>query len=225
MNLQQAFAAATVNILNQVVLFLPRLVAALVVFLIGLVIASWGKRLTVKLLKTIRLSQLIRGSGMATFLEKAEVSTKIEEVLGGVVRWVLILVFLMTTVNVLGLTAVSEMLNVILGFIPKLVSAALILGIGVLVAGLLESVVKGALGSLDLKAARLVGKLTSYVTVVFAALAAMAELGIAAQFVNALVFGTVGMMALGLGLALGLGSKDLVADLLKEWYKELKQRN
>ena len=225
MNLQQAFAAAIVNVINQLILFLPKLAAALVVFLVGLVIASWGKRLTVKLLKAIRLSQLIRGSGVATFLEKAEVSTKIEEVLGGGVRWVLILVFLMTTVNVLGLTAVSEMLNVILSFIPKLVSAALILGIGVLVAGLLESVVKGALGSLDLKAARLVGKLTSYVTVVFATLAAMAELGIAQQFVNALVFGTVGMLALGVGLALGLGSKDLVAELLKEWYKELKQRN
>ena len=225
MNLQQAFAAAMVNVINQLILFLPKLAAALVVFLVGLVIASWGKRLTVKLLKAIRLSQLIRGSGVATFLEKAEVSTKIEEVLGGGVRWVLILVFLMTTVNVLGLTAVSEMLNVILSFIPKLVSAALILGIGVLVAGLLESVVKWALGSLDLKAARLVGKLTSYVTVVFATLAAMAELGMAQQFVNALVFGTVGMLALGVGLALGLGSKDLVAELLKEWYKELKQRN
>lgn len=225
MNLQQAFAVATVNILNQVVLFLPRLAAALVVFLVGLVVAGWGKSLTVRLLKAIRLSQLIKGSGVSTFLEKAEVSTKIEELLGAVVRWVLILVFLMTTVNVLGLTAVSEMLNVILSFIPKLVSAALILGIGVLVAGLLESVVKGALGSLDLKAARLVGKLTSYVTVVFATLAAMAELGIAAQFVNALVFGAVGMLALGVGLALGLGSKDVVADLLKEWYKELKQRN
>ena len=69
------------------------------------------------------------------------------------------------------------------------------------------------------------GKLTSYVTVIFATLAAMAELGIAQQFVNALVFGTVGMLALGVGLALGLGSKDLVAELLKEWYKELKQRN
>lgn len=225
MNLQQAFAVATVNILNQVVLFLPRLAAALVVFLVGLVVAGWGKSLTVRLLKAIRLSQLIKGSGVSTFLEKAEVSTKIEELLGAVVRWVLILVFLMTTVNVLGLTAVSEMLNVILSFIPKLISAALILGIGVLVAGLLESVVKGALGSLDLKAARLVGKLTSYVTVVFATLAAMAELGIAAQFVNALVFGAVGMLALGVGLALGLGSKDVVADLLKEWYKELKQRN
>ena len=225
MDLQEALALAGVNVINQIVAFFPRLLAAGVVFLLGLVVAGWGKSLTVKLLRAIRLSHLLKGSGVAMFLAKAEVTTKIEEIVGATVRWLLILVVAMTTVNVLGLTAVSEMLNTILGFIPTLISAALILGIGILLAGLLESVVKGALGSLDVKAARLVGKLTSYVTVIFAALAAISELGIAEEFVSALVFGAVGMLALGLSLALGLGSKDLVSKLLNEWYQRLKKSN
>lgn len=222
-NWQEAFLLAISNILTNVLSYLPTVVAALLVFLVGLVLAKWVKALVVKILEKIKLSAIIKKSGFEPFLEKAEITIKIEEILGGIVKWLIILVFFITTVNILGLTTVSLVLNNILGYIPRVISAILVLTVGVLVAGLVEGVVKGALAQVDLKTARLLGKISSYVVVIFAALAAINELQIAQALVNALFIGVVGMLALGFGLAIGLGAKDLVANILEEWYKNFKK--
>lgn len=222
-NWQEAFLLAISNILTNVLSYLPTVVAALFVFLVGLVLAKWIKALVVKILDKIKLSTIIKKSGFEPFLEKAEITIKIEDILGGIVKWLIILVFFITTVNILGLTTVSLVLNNILGYIPRVVSAILVLTVGVLVAGLVEGVVKGALAQVDLKTARLLGKISSYIVVIFAALAAINELQIAQALVNALFIGVVGMLALGFGLAIGLGAKDLVANILEEWYKNFKR--
>lgn len=222
-NLQEALLIAATNILTTVFGFLPTLAAALLVFLIGLILAKWGKSLTIKVLETARLSALVKKSGLEPFLEKAEVKLKIEEIFGGIVRWLIILIFFIATVNILGLTTLSSVLNTVLAYIPKVISAVLVLTIGVLLAGAVEGLVKGALGQVDLKASRLLAKIASYLVVTFATLTAINELGIAQNLINALFIGVIAVLALGFGLALGLGSKDLVAKILNEWYENLKK--
>lgn len=220
---QNAFFTVSNNILGSVVIFLPNLLAALVVFLIGLVLAGWLKTLVIKLFEVVQLSQLVKKSGFSQFLEKAEVQLKIEEILGGIVKWLIILIFSITAINILGLTAVSEVLRSLLSYIPRIISAVLVLVAGVLVAGLVESLIKGALGQIDIKTSRLFGKVASWLVVIFAILAAVNELGIAQSLINALFIGFIAMLALGLGLAIGIGAKDLVAEILNEWYQNFKK--
>ena len=100
----------------------------------------------------------------------------------------------------------------------------IVLAIGVLLAGMVEGLVKGALASVDLRSARLMGKIASYTTVTIATLAAFSELQIASSFINILFIGFVAMLALGFGLAIGLGAKDLISVVLAEWYKDLKKQ-
>jgi len=225
---QDAFLLALRDILVNVLSYIPTILAALVVFLIGLILAKWGKILTVKILKLLRLSTLVRKSGFEPFLKKAELKVKIEDILGGVVKWLIILVFFITTINILGLSTVSIVLNSVLAYIPRVISAILILTVGVLLAGLVEGVVKGALGQVDVKASRLFAKFASYLVVIFASLAAINELQIAQTLINSLFIGCVAMLALGVGLAIGLGGKDLVSRVLNEWYddftKEVKKK-
>jgi len=222
-NLQEAFLLATTNIITNILSFIPNFLAALVVFVLGLIVAKWGRTLTVKILETIKLSTLVKKSGFEPFLKKAEIKIKIEEILGGLVRWLIILIFFITTANILGLGTVSLVLNNILAYIPKVVSAVLVLTIGVLLAGLVEGLVKGALAQVDLKTARLLGKVSSYLVVIFVALAAINELQIAQTMVNTLFIGFIAMLSLGFGLAIGLGTKDLVAKILEEWYEKFKK--
>lgn len=222
-NWQEAFLLATSNILTNVLSYLPAILAALLVFLVGIVLAKWARKLTVKVLEKVKLSAIIKKSGFEPFLRKAEVQVKIEEVLGGLVKWLIILVFFITTVNILGLTTVSLVLNNILNYIPRVVSAVLVLTVGILLAGLIEGVVKGALGQVDLKTSRLLGKVSSYLVVIFATLAAINELQIAQTLVNSLFIGFMAMLALGFGLAIGLGAKDLVAEVLKDWYDNFRK--
>jgi hypothetical protein len=121
---------------------------------------------------------------------------------------------------VIGLVAVAGFLIQLTDIIPKLLSALLILVIGLVVAGFVESLVKRALLTLDPATARLSGKIGSYVVISFFALMALAELGLAANFINTLFIGLVATIVLSLGLAVGLGAKDLVSAVLLNWYQK-----
>ncbi len=223
LNWQEAFILALSDTLTNVLSYIPTILAAILVFLIGLILAKWVRTLVVKLLKTVKLSKLMEKTGLEPFLRKAEIKSRIEEILGGIARWLIILIFFITTVNILGLSTVSIVLNSVLAYIPKVISAILILTVGVLLAGLVEGVIKGALGQVDVKASRLLAKIGSYLVVVFASLAAINELQIAQGLINSLFIGFVAMLALGVGLAIGLGAKDLVSRVLNEWYDNFRQ--
>ena len=93
--------------------------------------------------------------------------------------------------------------------------------VGIIAAGFIEQFVKSALISFDPSTARLAGKFSSYAVVIFALIIAIGELGIAETYINILIIGFVGMLSLSLGLAFGLGSKDLISRVLLDWYNKV----
>ncbi len=220
---QLALADAGSNFLTSIALFIPNLVGAIIVFLLGILLGGWFKSLIIKVLSALKLSNVFKDTAVEKFLTKAELTTKVEIVIGQAVRLLTILIFFVASVNLLGLTTVTTVLNSILAYIPNVLAAILILSLGVIIAGLVESLVKGSLGAVDIKTSRLLAKTSSYVIVVFSLLAALSQLSIAEQFVNILFTGFVAMLALGLGLSLGLGSKDLVNQILTDWYKNFQK--
>lgn len=220
---QEAIIVASTSVVTSMLHFIPILFAAVLIFVIGLFLARLVKLIVKKILETIKLSTLVKDTGVNTFLKKADITKNVEEVIGEVARWLVILIFSIATVNILGLVTVSEFLTNILGYIPRVISAALILTVGVLVAGWVESLVKGAVGTFSVSTGRLLGKVSSYTIVIFTILAAISELGIAEQFINILFIGFIAMVALALGLSIGLGAKDVVSEVLRDWYKQLKK--
>lgn len=215
---QQALTSAGLSIINSLVSFLPNLFGALVLFLFGLALSSWVTSLTVKLLGAINLSTYFKDSPLEKFLRQADVGTKVELVVGRLVKLIINTIFFIAAVNLLGLTTVTQVLNSIIAYVPNVIAAIFILVICTIIAGLVESLVKGSLGSFDFKTSRLLAKLSSYLIMIFGVLAALAQLRIAESFINTLFTGFVAMLALGLGLSLGLGSKDLVSRILNKWY-------
>jgi hypothetical protein len=220
---QQAILIAGTNVLSRFFTFLPSFFGALLIFLIGLILAKWSRNIVVKLLSLLKLDHVLRKVGLDPFLKKAEVRVKAEVFFGEIVRWLVIVVFFVAAVNVLGLTTVSIVLNSLLSYLPRIVSAILVLTIGVLLAGLVESLIKGAVSQVELKTSRLISKIASYLVVIVAALAAINELGIAQSLINILFIGVVATLSLGIGLAIGLGAKDLIAKILLDWYSQSKK--
>ncbi len=220
---QTAIQNAVINMTSGTLSILPNLFGALIVFLLGVVLGNWAKTIIVKSLQMLKIDKIVKDTKFQKFLIKAEVTQKLEEILGSLVKWLLVLTFFVASLNILGLTAISQVLTGVLSYVPSVISAIIVLAVGVLLAGVLEGVVKGALASADLKTARLLGKVTSYVVITIATLVAISELNIAASFINILFIGFVTMLALGLGLAIGLGSKDLIAQILEEWYKNVRK--
>ena len=181
-SIQEALIVATSNVMTTIISFIPTLVAAIIVILIGIFVARWARWLVVKLLEAIKLSSAIKDSPVDKFLQKAEITNKIEDVLGNITRWIVLLVFFIAAINLLGLTTVSSFLTNILSYLPKVISAALILTIGTVIAGFTESLIKGSLSHISRPTGRLVGKVGSYIVIIFTILASVAELGIAAGY-------------------------------------------
>ncbi len=220
--IQDALFGAGVNIFSIIYQFLPNLLAAILVFLIGIILGNWVKSLTYHVLESIDLTKLTRKTSLDGFLQKAEIKTKAEEVISLLLKWLVILIFSVAAINLLGLETLSMILNSLLAYIPKVFAAMIILALGVLLAGVVESLVKGAVAQFDVRIGRLLGRIASYILVVFASMAALNELGIAKDLINVLFIGFVAMLSLGFGLAIGLGAKDVVSEVLKQWYKKIK---
>jgi hypothetical protein len=217
-DVQGSISYFTTVTLTQFMVFVPRLVAAFVMFLLGVAIAKVFKRVVVKVLETLTLSKMLKNTPVEHFLATSDVSQKAEEVVGSIVYWLVMLVVIQTIVTILGLESISVVLDKIIEYIPHIFSAILILFVGLLMAGVIESIVKGAIKTIDGHASRLLGKISSYLVITISLLAAISELGIARDFIMVLFIGFVAALSLGFGLALGLGGQELVRRLLGSWY-------
>lgn len=220
---QQALLTSWAQVWSSFVSFLPAFIGAIIVFVVGLFVASWGRRLVEELLRAVRLEDLAASSGFTGYLRRADIRLTATELVGTLVRWVLLLVFFVAAVDILGLTVVSTVLTSVLGYVPNVLAAALVFGAGVLVANLVDGLVRGALATIDHEAARPVGRLARWVVLVVAFFAAVDQLRIAQTLVDTFFQGLTWTLVLVFGLSIGLGAKDLVARLLDDWYKRLQK--
>lgn len=203
---------------QEIVVFLPKLFTALVILLVGAGIAKLLRKGVIKFFETIKVSSAVQNTPIEHFLKNADLTTKIEEIIGSVVYWLLMLVVVHTSVSVLGLTSLSFILERILAYLPHIISSIIILFIGILLSGLVESLVKGSIRSIDGRSSRLLGKVSSYLVLVLTVMMAISELGIATDFIMILFVGFVGFLSLGLGLAFGLGGQHVVRKILEDWH-------
>jgi hypothetical protein len=222
LSLQDSLLSPLSALFTSFVIFLPRLLAALLVFFFGLAIAKWLRKLTIKGLEVLKLSKSLQGTPVEIFLKNAEAG-KIESIIGSTVYWMLMLVVLHATFTVIGLSSISLLLDKVLGYVPSVISAIVVLFIGMILAGVVESLIKGAIRSVSGKSALLLGRVSSYIIMIIATMAALSELNIASQFINTLFTGFVIMFALAFGLAVGLGSKSVVESFMTEWYTKMKK--
>ncbi len=192
--------------------FLPNLIGALVVFLIGWAIAVALGRLVTQIFKALRINQVVDKLGLA----KAQFKLEIDKWLGILTQWFFILVFLMAAADILRLTEVTSFLKSVILYVPHIIVAIVILLIAIWIAGALQKIVKTSISVGQLKGANFLASLTKWVIMVFAFLAALMQLGVAYGLIQTLVTGLVAMLALAGGLAFGLGGKDEAAIILKK---------
>lgn len=219
-NWYNSFSLISTQVLTEVSAFLPRILAALLVLIIGAAIAKIVKKLIIRLLEATRLSTLLKDTPIEHFLANAEFGHKLEEIVGSVFYWLAMLIVLHTTVTILGLQPLSDLLSKVLNYLPNVISAVLVLFFGTLLAGVVESLVKGSIKSIDGRSSRVIGKVSSYIVITVTVLAAISELGIAKEFITILFVGFVAMISVGFGLALGLGGQDVVRKMLGTWYEQ-----
>lgn len=200
---------------------LPKILGAIVIFAVGLILAYWVKRLVIELLKLVRVQKLTKSAGIDAYLSKADIKMDFSELLGTIVEWIVILVFFLAVVDVLGLSVVSQVVLGVLAFIPNLLAAILIFAAGYIVGGLVDGLVRGALTSIDHEVAKPLGRISRWVIILIAFFAAIDQLKIANALVATFFQGLTYTIVLVVGLAVGLGAKDLVSRVLTDWYEKI----
>lgn len=201
--------------------FLPRLAFGIIVFLVGFVIAKWLKRLSVRGMQKLLSAKILDNTPIDELLEGGDLKNKIDVMVGNVAFWLILLFTVYLASGVIGFVSLANLLASFFDYIPSIVSAGVVVILGIVLAGFAESFIKGSLKGVDPSSARLVAKMSSYVVVVLASMIALSELGIARDFILILFIGFTLTMSLVVGLGLGLGSKDLVKKILDKWYQKV----
>jgi hypothetical protein len=212
------------NLWIGVIGFLPNLVVALVIVLIGWGLGVLFGKVISQIIKAIKIDEALRRAGVESFLNKGGINLNAGNFLGGLVRWFIILVFLVGALDVLKLTQVTLFLKEILNYLPQVIVAVLILIAAGMVSDAMKKIVLSSAMSAEISSAGFVATATKWAIWVFAILVALSQLGIAAGFIQTIFTGLVVALSLGLGLAFGLGGQEAASKMLEKVGKEISSK-
>ena len=198
--------------------FIPRLFGALLVVAIGFVVAKLLDTLLSKLLAKIGLDRVVAGTGVNKLLGRVGLRIPASSLIGKIVYWFILLVFLVSAAESLGLARVSAVLDMLALYVPKVFGAALVLLGGVLLAQLVNGLVRGAADGVGLDYAAGLGRIAQGLVIIISISVAIGQLEVKTELLNYVIAIALISVGLALALALGLGSRELVSQILAGIY-------
>lgn len=211
-----AFAQPFIDMFTAVAAFLPVLLAAFVVLIVGLIISPLVGKATTKGLQLIKTDQFLNRVGAQDAMESIGLKFSVSNVLGVIIKYTVLIVFITMVAEILNLGELSRLIQDFIRFIPQIIIGLVIIGVGLVAADWLRDLVRGIAEASDsADYADLLGSITRISVIVFAVMAALVQVGIAPTLIQIMFAGVV----FALALAFGLGAKDTVAKALDKWLK------
>ncbi len=221
---KDALSSSSSNVLDRMVNFLPNLLGAVIVLVVGWLLAVLLEKLLNRVLKLIGLQKLFELVKIEAIVKKAKFKLDTSGIIAAFVKWVILVITFLAAAEVLGLNQVADFFAVILGYVPNVIAAVAILLIGAVLAHFLADVVRGATEAGGLAYSSFLSKLTSWAIWIFALLAVFVQLGIAHDLIRTLFTGLVALIALAGGLAFGLGGQDAAKRLISKVEDDLAKK-
>ena len=200
--------------------FLPALIGAILILVIGWFVAGLLAGLVERGLKMVGFERAASTTGISSFIQRSGSSWTASAIVAEIVKWFIRLIAIQAAASILGLDQISQIINAILLWLPNLVVAIAILVIGALIARFVGSLVRGTTGQMGFSDPELLGNIANYAILAFAIIAAVDQLGIAETVVNTLFIGAVALVVLAGGLAFGLGGQQTAAQITAGWYQK-----
>lgn len=220
----EAISSSLMELSFRFIGFLPVFIGAVLIFAIGLIVAKVLGNSVEKGVKLTRIDRTMEKTELVRHFHEIGLEFSFSKIMGEVIRWFLILVFLMAATDVLRLTQVTNFLNSIIMYVPNIVVAIVILAIAFLLANFSYKFVRGSVKAAGVMSASVLATISKWSIMVFGILAALGQLGIAESIVNTLFIGFVAAISLAIGLSFGLGGKDEAAIVLRKIREELSDR-
>jgi hypothetical protein len=216
MNWNELIADPVRQMLAKILAYLPILLGALIILIVGWIVAKLIKRAVDMLLKAVRFDLMANKTGITEVLRKGDLNITASQVVSGLVYWLIIIMVLVMAVDALGLPKASDILASVFAYVPKVIVALLVLIVAMFLAGFVSGIVRTACGNANLPKPELIAGISRWAIVIFAVTIAMEELGIAPLLVGTAFNIILGGIVLALALAFGLGGKDAAARYLEE---------
>jgi len=204
--------------------FIPNLLAAIIIFIIGWFVAIGIGKIISIVLSRLRFNKLFEERGWREALEKAEMKVNPSEFIGNIFKWIIVIVFLMIAVEIVGLKEFAFLLGGLIGWLPNLIVAIAIFVVAVIIADILDKIVRASVEKIGVKYVGVVGAVIRWAIYIFSGLAILLQLGVAEELVQAIITGFIGMLALALGLAFGLGGQHAAAKFIGNIQEKISEK-
>jgi len=212
------------EMLTRIMAYLPVLLGALVILIVGWLVAKTIRQLVGWLLKTVRFDVLADKTGISEVLRKGNLKISAGEVISGLVYWLIIIMVLVMTVDALGLPKASDVLASLFAYVPKVIAALLVLVVAMFLANFVSGIVRTAAGNANLPKPEIFAGISRWAIIIFAVTISLGELGIGTLLVTTTFNIILGGICLALALAFGLGGKDAAAKYLDELMKRYAEK-
>jgi small-conductance mechanosensitive channel len=193
--------------------FIPQLIGAIIILIVGYIVARIVQAVVARVLQAIGFDNWMERGGIKQFFDRAQTRETPATVLGKLVFWLVFIIAITMAADALGIRQVSQVLSELIAYIPSVIAAILILVLAALLANFLAGVVRGATGS------DLLANIARYAIIVYAAFAAITELGIAVQLTAPTFLIVLGALALGAAIAFGFGAQGVARDIVEKAYE------
>lgn len=222
-SLKDTLWLAFTDLFYGVVSFLPRLVLVVVILILGWLIGALVSKLIVRVFRALKVDAALEAAGARQLVNRAGFGLNSGRFVGELVKWFIVLVAVIASLSILGLTEVTLFLQgIVVGYLPQVIVAVLILVVAIVVAEVMRKAVVASAKAAGVRKAGLLGSVTKWSIWIFAILAALFQLNIAATFIQTLFTGIVVAFSLALGLSFGLGGRDAAKEIIEDMRGEIK---
>ena len=211
-----------VNLLSQIweriVAFVPNFFTALVILLVGYIISKIVMKVTSSLLGKIGFDKLCEKVGLTSGVESAGIVLQPSKIIGKIVFWLIMLTFMVSGAETLGLDKVSQAMDAFVSYLPKVLSAAIIAFIGVLVAQFIRDLIHSASESIGIEYGKALSNLAYGALMVIILILAIGQLEIETTLLNRVVEIVLMAMGIAIALSLGLGGRNVAGNIVSGVY-------
>ncbi len=190
--------------------FIPTLISVVIILTVGWFLAAMIQRFVVRFLKLAKLDSVSEKSGISNVLLKGDINQTLSEIIGSIIYWTMMLVVILTAVDAMHLTVAASLLDSVILYVPHVIAAVFILVLGIFFASVLSTTVRTTAANYGIEQAKGLGKLAQVIIIIFTVVQALRQLQLDITVFNLIIQATVAAIALGIGLAIGLGCKDIV---------------
>jgi len=224
MGLQGILLEPARTVLAQISQFLVNILLVLIILFIGWVISKLVKTIVTRVLKVVKLDSLSERIELDDLLSKGGIHYSLSELIGIVCYWLVLLVTFVVAINAIGLPVAADLLSKVVLYIPNVIAAIFILILGMFIASLLRNIIQTAASNAGISHVNALGKIVEIMIIVFAIAIALEQLNIGAKIIELIVGILLGSMGLAVGLAFGLGCKDIAARYTSDFIDKLKTK-